>query len=420
MNKLPHYHGNWNSSVVARSLALSLKILASLRLTVCCLALAVVLVFWGTLAQVHLGLYQAQNQFFRSLFIWSRPLYANVRIPVFPGGYLIGGVLLMNLLAAHATRFKLKWSKSGILLAHAGLILLLLGLLLTDLLSTEGAMRLNVGETRNYSEDFRAVELAITAAARNDSPLVSIPESLVAEQAEISNPGLPVKLRVRGYWSNCRLLERPPAGAQSSGAVPGPFAQDLVLPEITRGEFAGVAVKPLAPVMATDVRNEPAAVVEVISRKGSLGAWLVSTAYDARQSFDLDGVVYELVLRYQRHYQPFSVTLLNATHTKYPGTEIARDFRSRVRIQRQDTGEVRESEIYMNAPLRYAGFTFFQYQMAADEKARAAGQRSSSTLQVVKNPSWVTPYISCALVAAGLLLQFLLHLVGFIVRRRPV
>jgi hypothetical protein len=365
-------------------------------------------------------LYQAQSQFFRSLFIWWRPLDANVRIPVFPGGYLIGGVLLMNLLAAHATRFKLKWSKSGILLAHAGLILLLLGLLLTDLLSTEGAMRLNVGETRNYSEDFRAVELAITAAARNDSPLVSIPESLVAEQAEISNPSLPVKLRVRGYWSNCMLLERPPGGAQSSGAVPGPFAQDLVLPEITRGEFAGVAVKPLAPVMATDVRNEPAAVVEVISRKGSLGAWLVSTAYDVRQSFDLDGVVYELALRYQRHYQPFSVTLLNATHTKYPGTEIARDFRSRVRIQRQDTGEVRESEIYMNAPLRYAGFTFFQYQMAADEKARAAGQRSSSTLQVVKNPSWVTPYISCALVAAGLLLQFLLHLVGFIVRRRPV
>ena len=420
MNKLPHFRGNWSSSLFARSLALLLKILASLRLTVSCLALAVVLVFWGTLAQVHLGLYQAQNQFFRSLFIWWQPMDANVRIPVFPGGYLIGGVLLINLLAAHATSFPLNWRKSGILLAHAGLILLLLGLLLTDLLSTEGAMRLNVGETRNYSEDFHAVELAITAAAGNDSPLVSIPESLVAEQAEISNPGLPVKIRVRDYWSNCKLLKRPPAGARSSGAAPGSFAQDMVLPGITRGEFAGAAVKPLAPVMATDVRNEPAAVVEVISRKGSLGAWLVSTAYGERQSFDLDGVVYELALRYQRHYQPFSVTLLNATHANYPGTEIARDFRSRVRIQRQDTGEVRESEIYMNAPLRYAGFTFFQYQMAADEKARAAGRRLSSTLQVVKNPSWVTPYISCALVAAGLLLQFLLHLVGFIARRRPV
>ena len=416
MNKLPH--GNWNSGVVARSFALPLKILASLRLTVCCLALATVLVFWGTLAQVHLGLYQAQNQFFRSLFIWWRPLDANVRIPVFPGGYLIGGVLLMNLLAAHATRFKLKWRKSGILLAHAGLILLLLGLLLTDLLSTEGAMRLNVGETRNYSEDFRAVELAITAAARNDSPLVSIPESLVAEQAEISNPSLPVKLRVRGYWSNCRLVKRPPAGARSSGAGPGPFARDLVLPEITRGEFAGVAVKPLAPVMATDVRNEPAAIVEVASTEGSLGTWLVSTAYDGKQIFNLDGAAYELAFRYKRHYQPFSITLLNATHTKYPGTEIAKDFRSRVRIQRDDTGEMRESEIYMNAPLRYAGFTFFQYQMAADEKARAAG-RTSSTLQVVKNPSWITPYVSCALVGAGLLFQFLLHLVGFIVKRRP-
>jgi hypothetical protein len=75
--------------------------------------------------------------------------------------------------------------------------------------------------------------------------------------------------------------------------------------------------------------------------------------------------------------------------------------------------------IYMNNPLRYSGLTFFQYQMAAGETAEKAGVAPSSTFQVVRNPSWLTPYISCVMISLGLLVQFLTHLVGF-VRRRTV
>src|SRR5439155_17959742 len=64
----------------------------SLRLTVACLALGLVLVFVGTLAQVDLGLFKAQNEYFRSFFIYWGPKGANWKIPVFPGGYLLGGV----------------------------------------------------------------------------------------------------------------------------------------------------------------------------------------------------------------------------------------------------------------------------------------------------------------------------------------
>jgi hypothetical protein len=38
-------------------------------------------------------------------------------------------------------------------------------------------------------------------------------------------------------------------------------------------------------------------------------------------------------------------------------------------------------------------------------------------LMVVRNPSWLTPYIGCLLVAAGLVIQFLSHLVKFLSRR---
>ena len=53
----------------------------SLRLTVVCLALALLLVFFGTLAQVDLGLYKAQNEFFRSFLIYWGPKGASWCFP---------------------------------------------------------------------------------------------------------------------------------------------------------------------------------------------------------------------------------------------------------------------------------------------------------------------------------------------------
>ena len=70
------------------------KIFTSLRLTVVCLAVGILLVFFGTLAQVNEGLYNAQHRWFRSFFVWWSPAGANWKIPMFPGGYLVGTVLL--------------------------------------------------------------------------------------------------------------------------------------------------------------------------------------------------------------------------------------------------------------------------------------------------------------------------------------
>jgi hypothetical protein len=56
--------------------------------------------------------------------------------------------------------------------------------------------------------------------------------------------------------------------------------------------------------------------------------------------------------------------------------------------------------------------------MDAGDAAREAGRVPSSVLQIVRNPSWLTPYIGCALVATGLVTQFMFHLVGFISKRK--
>ena len=46
------------------------RVLASLRLTVVCLALGMLLVFLGTLAQVNFGIHGVQAHYFQSLFIY--------------------------------------------------------------------------------------------------------------------------------------------------------------------------------------------------------------------------------------------------------------------------------------------------------------------------------------------------------------
>src|SRR5258708_30109475 len=103
-----------------------IRVFSSLRLTVSCLALGIVLVFAGTLAQVDIGLYKAQNEFFRSFLIFWGPKGASWKIPVFPGGYLIGGVLALKLITAFVTRFTMDNKKIGIWLVHSVFIILLL------------------------------------------------------------------------------------------------------------------------------------------------------------------------------------------------------------------------------------------------------------------------------------------------------
>ena len=92
-----------------------------------------ILVFLGTLDQVNIGVYEAENRYFKSFFLYFTPPGTTQKIPWFPSGYLVGGVLLVNLIAAHLARFKFTWKKAGIMVLHSGVILLLLGQLLAVL-----------------------------------------------------------------------------------------------------------------------------------------------------------------------------------------------------------------------------------------------------------------------------------------------
>jgi hypothetical protein len=380
-----------------------LKIFTSLRLTVVCLAIGILLVFFGTIAQVNEGLYNAQDRWFRSFFVWWSPAGASWRIPMFPGGYLVGTVLLINLIAAHIARFQLTWKKLGIHIIHGGIILLLAGQLATDMLSKEMQMSFAERETKNYSINPQSSELVFMtdAATPGEDKVVSVPDGLLKKGSEIRHAELPVTIRVKDWMVNADVRVRAPM-------------IDSNPPPATAGHGQNVTVIPLPETKKMDERNVPAAIVELVGPQGSLGTWLLHGKLN-EQEIPVGDKAWRMAFRFEREYHPFSVELVKTTHEVYRGTDIPRNFQSRVRIENPQRRESREVDIYMNNPLRYEGLTFYQYQMGRDEAER---NRGTSTLQVVRNPSWLAPYAGCALVGGGMMVQFLMHLIGFIKKRR--
>ena len=373
------------------------RVLASLRLTVVCLALGMLLVFLGTLAQVNFGIHAVQAHYFQSLFIYWSPAGAKWKIPILPGGYLLGTVLLINLLAAHATRFQLSKKKLGIILLHFGVILLLLGQLLTGLFARETQMRIDEGQTLGYSEASREVELAVIDSTSPEfDQVVAIPEAVLARGGTIQNPTLPFTIKIRQFMPNSHLVMRSQAPQAPESLATVGFGKNIVINEEPR-------------TVRDDERDLSAAFIELESTMGSLGTWLVTNAIPDWQSFNLNDHTYSLVLRQRRFYKQFALTLLHFAHDRYAGTDIPKNFSSRVRLIDFERNENREVLISMNDPLRYRGYTFYQSGFDNNDK--------TSILQVVKNPAMLMPYIACGLVALGLLTQFSMHLFGFVKKR---
>lgn len=384
-----------------------LETLADLRITVVLFALSLVLVFWGTLAQTDAGVWTVVRNYFRS-FIAIVPLkvvFFNMieakgsAIP-FPGGWLIGTVMMINLLAAHAIRFKFTWARSGIILIHAGVIVMMVGELVTGIYAEEGQMMIRVGQKSNSVVDIRVSELAIVEAidAKTDN-VVTIPARLLKPGTTIEDAKVPFKVDVIDFMVNSELPEAP----GNKKATKGLGRNNIAEP---RTEVSGVEGQKV---------DFPSAYVKLSTRDGKdLGTWLVSTHFaDPQwQWLDVGAKKYKIALRFKETTRDFTMHLTKFDHKVYPGDPSkTKDYRSYIHLVDEKRGVDRNLEIYMNAPLFYEGETFYQSGMHRD------GGVIVTTLQVVRNPGWLLPYVSCIIVGVGLLIHFGLTLVRFLQKR---
>ncbi len=184
------------------------KILTSLRLTIWLLGLSVALIFLGSIAQAPEGLWNAQVRWFKTLVVvrhagddWWVP-------PIFPGGHLLGGLLLINLLAAHFKRFQFNFQKFGIQLTHFGIIVLLIGQFITDKTAVESFLGFEEGEAKNYTEHHRDAELVFLSEKSADmDEAVSFPEDMFRPSGLFGKRKLPVELKNEKLPFTVRVLQ---------------------------------------------------------------------------------------------------------------------------------------------------------------------------------------------------------------------
>jgi len=387
-----------------------LKPIASLKLTVVLFVLCMILVLCGTLAQVDHGIQNVVQKYFRSVgIIWipfqlffPRDLEVKGVFP-FPGGWLLGALLVANLLAAHITRFRFTVQRSGIVLMHAGVLLLLLGELVAGMFQVESRMDILEGSFASYVYQPGAVELALVrpGSAKEDET-ISIPGSLLKPGERISSDKLPFDVVVDQYWANSRLVSpglsnpQPLTHPQWAAAVPEE------LPVVTGADPDQQIDVPSAKVTLKKKGTDQTLATEVVS------IWLDRIMPPITRKISVDGKTYEMALRFKRDYKPYTIHLEDFHHEKYLGTSTPKDFKSDVRLVDPSRNEDRKLSIWMNHPLRHAGETFYQADFRPDNMG--------TVLQVVRNPGWLMPYIACGLVSVGMLIHFGITLTRFLNR----
>ncbi|HVJ66460.1 MAG TPA: cytochrome c biogenesis protein ResB, partial [Caulifigura sp.] len=310
---------------------------------------------------------------------------------------LVAGLVL---LAGCQALFK---KRSGIVLLHGGVALLMISEVLVGLRAVETKMLLGEGETGTYVFDTRHPELAIvdTSDPKNDTHTVIPWSKLSTPGSKVSSEWLPFDVETVKVYKNSMV---PPA----------------LPPEKDNPATAGDGLKrQIREIPAsTGVSNEssvdlPGLYVKLTDKKSGadLGTWMAHVFEDP-QTVTVDGKKYELQLRFGRTYLPFSIKLIDVAKDDYLGTQKTRNYSSDIALNDPEKNGEQKLKVWMNNPLRYRGRTFYQSGYQRDERSG----REFTTLQIVSNDGWMIPYVSCMIVGVGMAYQFILTLLRFLNR----
>ena len=376
-----------------RLLKSALSLIGSMRLAFYLLVLLGILTLVGTLDQQHMSLYDVQIKYFESIVLvyWIGGV---LPLPLL-GGYLLLTVFCINILVGGIVRLRKGKSTYGILVAHIGIVLLLLGSFVEHQFSSKGQMRLYEGETGSEYISVHEWEVSVRELDRTGRTRESvIPEGrFVGLSGKASttygHTNLPFDLVLSGYARNCRPRQVRPGQAGAEGGADGFNLQ--VLQDVGPGDLIN-----LPGLTATMRPKDGGAIQRAILWGGERVPWSVSMA-DTQYQFHLRRRTWEL---------PFSIRLDRFVHTRHPGMSMAKEFSSYV-TKLQD-GLSRDVHITMNEPLRHEGVTL--YQSGWGPQGAAPGTTLFSTFSVVANPSDQVPKYACYIIALGLLWHFLRRL----------
>jgi len=420
--------------IVKSALLKGLMVFASMKLAVVLLVILGLLTWLGTLAQIEDGLWKTQREYFESwgliaelpLSWWGSELGTVdnqwvIKIPL-PGAYPVMILLFLNLLVGGMLRLKWQMRNVGVLITHVGIALLLVAGFVKLEYSYSGALALyespKSGEgisNRAYQSSrfvsFHDYELALIKDCGDVLEERVIPESALGRArygtVELKADDLPFTIEVHNFLDNCRPMAKGPMVRATTPVLktdatsPGVFLQPTkIQPERTRniaGAYARVMV---------DGEKEAEGIVwgfELLPDDSRRYPFTFEVGGD-RYALDLRKVVYDL---------PFSVRLDRFVKRDHPGTIVAADYRSFVTVL--DGSQERESQIYMNTPLRRDEFVIYQTSWGPQKGGRPdGGPPWYSVFEVAKNPSDQWPMYACFVIGIGLFVHMLMKLTRFL------
>jgi ResB-like family protein len=365
--------------------------LCSFWLAITVLAFLFLLTVLGTIEQTHSSLYEVQKRYFESAFVVHK-VYG-IPVPL-PGVYLLLVVLFVNLVCGGIVRIRKDRTTWGIVVAHLGILVMLLGAAVEFTWSQKGHATLSEGSTTAEFQSYYDWEIAI-AEAKVAGPVTE--EVVPGEQfAHLTNgrstvfsaQALPFDLEVHDFLPNCE-------------------------PRLVPGAKDGVALAEM-PRHKEAEQDEAGAHVTVLPKNGGPEVTgLLWSRQRAPLTVAVDGRRYTIDLTHRRFPMPFAIHLDDFRREMHPGTGMAKSFESDV--TKLQAGVPQKVKISMNQPLRQSGYTLYQ---SGFMEPGSGGGRWWSTFSVVKNPADDVPLVSCVIVTAGLLLHFAQKLVRHVRTQR--
>lgn len=304
--------------------------------------------------------------------------------------------------------------KGGIVLLHAGLLLLLGNEIWVVLSHVEQRISGVEGETVSYAYDIRDVEMALIERVGDEDRIITVPRTILERAAQKSDewyfiPDTDLQFRVLDYFQNSSLKQAGEVNRATAGV----------------GRVLQAESAELASGVSQGETNMASAYIQFRNKsEQDLGTYLVTQAYDfySGPMFKTPNILrngeqtFVATMWFKRQYKPYTLTINDVQAKNYPGTMTPQWYATEFSLDDSETKFTGEQRVWMNNPLRYRNETFYQSGYSKD----AATGLETTTLQLVLNRGWMIPYLCCAMITIGLIAQFLPVLLGYLDKAQRV
>lgn len=334
-----------------------------------------ILLVLGTISQKNMGIFDAQQMYFSSWVLFLGP------IPL-PGGFLTLALIFITLLVKFVFYSEWSFKKSGIILTHFGVLILLFGGLITSQYAHESFMTIPEGQSVSSLSEYkeRIIELS-----KNGEVIASIDYNDIRTGSLFKTNNLPFNIKIASFCHNCTMQFQDEEIAKTAhGMAQKVELQDIPEEKEKEGNLSGAMI-----------------VIEGADKNVN-GRHLLMESVSETLEIPHKENTYTVKIGRVQIPLPFAIKLIDFRRVVYPGTNKPKGFESDIIIQ--DNSVEWPVTIRMNEPARYKGYTFYQSSFVQSKN------QEITVLNVVNNIGRTFPYIASLIIFIGLLIHSCLKL----------